>query len=430
MPETSRYRYRSTDHYRDTVDTRYQRVWDIESGSVIINRTRQFPLEQWYYSPDQFCVDTVGFRNKDNPLSLSLSQGVPPLINYVAEHTHDQEVGGIPNGYRQRDRRTYQGWGTLAHAVRQSEQSESDVEFVTRAIAGLNPSRSNFQAAVFLAELRDLPSLIKDVGDELAEQGFIRGSGGNYLKGQYGWRPLIRDLKTFLNVADKVRNRVRTLKELRGKGKIRRRFSEKDDRGMRTPERRVVNTRLGGEHYIGVHPTDEHIIWYDASTEMLTTRWCDVEFVLDTPDNLFDPLDSELWDEAHSLVYGTTIDGPSLWQAMPWSWLIDWGTNMSEYISSQNNVVGAKFSKAVLMKTTQRVTTIQPVMDEFPSSLNGGFGFSFLPGRLVETTKERILDIQPGAVSTAEAILTDNFRTSILTGLTAQRFRPSGRVRF
>jgi hypothetical protein len=304
---------------------------------------------------------------------------------------------------------------------------ESDVAFVTRAAANLNPSRSNFQAAVFLAELRDLPSLFKGVGDTFIEQGFVRGSAGAYLSGQYGWRPLISDLKKFFEVTDKVRNRVKTLEELRSKGKIRRQFREKDGKGTQIEH---LNVRLGGERLINIHPSETHTIFFEAQTEMRTTRWCDVEYTLDDSlSNLMGSLDGGTLSEARRLVYGTNIDGPALWAAMPWSWLIDWSTNMSDAIKAKNNIVGASFSKAVLMKTTQRTTTIYPVMDEFPS-LSGGFAFNFLPGRHETTTKERILDLVPTAISTAEPILHSGFRSSILTALFVQRFKIPARINF
>lgn len=294
-------------------------------------------------------------------------------------------------------------------------------------MGALNPSRSDFQATVFLAELRDLPSLFKNVGEEFAQQGFLRASGGNYLKGQFGWRPLIKDLRTFFNVADKLQKRMKTLKELRGRGMIRRQFKEKDGRG--TQIKHAISRIPNDYHQIGIYPTsyEGDRIYWEVHTEMRTTRWCDVEFVMDTPSNLFAPIDSELWDEAHSLVYGTTIDGPALWAAMPWSWLIDWGTNMTDYIKSQNNTVGAKYSKAVLMKTTERYSTIYPILGDV-AAFNNEWSYSFIPGRVSTVTKERILDVDPGAVSTAEAILGDDFRSSILSALTVQRFAPKHRI--
>ena len=428
MANPLRYRYSSTEHVSDTTDNLTIKLWDKETGQVFMNRTTRSPREQWYYSPDRFSTDTVGFYDKDNPLSLVYEVGVPPLISYDGKHTYEQEVAGIPNGTMQQTRRVVEMYGTMSHAVHYSEQEkESDVAFITRAVAALNPSRSDFQATVFLAELRDLPSLFKNIGEQFAEQGFLRGSGGAYLSGQYGWRPLISDLKKFFNVADKVQNRVKTLDELSRKGRIRRQFREKDGKGTQIEH---FNTRLGYEHYLNIHPTENHVIYCDAQTEMRTTRWADVEFSLDSSlTNLLSSVDLGKLDEARRLVYGTNIDGPSLWAAMPWSWFIDWSTNMSDAIKAKNNVVGASVSKVVLMKTTQRFSTIYPVWDEFPS-LSDGFGFNFLPGRLETTVKERILGLEPGAVSTAEPILHSGFRSSILTGLFAQRFKVPGRVNF
>jgi hypothetical protein len=194
-------------------------------------------------------------------------------------------------------------------------------------------------------------------------------------------------------------------------------------------ETRSASMQGGFELPVRVHPHNNDTIILNVSTEMRTTRWCDVEFELDIPNNLFAPIDDEHWDLAHSLVYGTTIDGPSIWAAMPWSWLIDWGTNASDYIKSQNNVIGAKFSKAVLMKTTQRVSTVYPDWAN-PPDFNGVFHYTFSPGRLETVTKERILGINPAAVTTTEPILHDGFRASIFNALVVQRFRPPRQINF
>lgn len=413
-----RYRYQSTEHFRDTIDTLNIRLRSTVTGSVYFNRTYNNSDEQYYYSPDHFSRDTVGFRSRDNPFYVNHEHTVPPFVSYVAEHERVLDPILNPDD-RHKTKRTYEGWGPTSHNLHPTEADESDEEYMTRAIAGVNPSRANASGAVFIAELRELPSLFKNLGEQMASKGFLSGSSSTHLGIQFGWAPVIRDLKKFLSITDKVRNRVLELQELRGTGKLRREFREKDGRGTQVKH---SFSRISNPHTIGVLPSGGDDIWFDVHTEMRTTRWAIIEFINDSPETLFSPSDGKYWDEAHSLVYGTNIDGPSLWQAMPWSWLIGWVSNMNDYVKSQSNVAGHKLGQTMLMKETVRITTITPVMDDYPG-YNGQWSWTFLPGRVETVTKERILDVQPTVNYTVdlEPILGSEFKSSILSALFVQK---------
>lgn len=417
-----RYRYYGTENFRDTIDTLRRTEFNVVTGST---RTRTFNNsdEQFYYSPDHFCRDTVGFRQRDNPFYVFHELSVPPMIDYVAEHTTVPNPIFDPDA-RLKVKRTFEGWGPAVHCLARDEPTETDEEFMTRAIAGQNPSRSNASGAVFMAELRELPSLFKNLGEQMADQGFLRAQSSTHLGIQFGWAPLIKDLRKFLTITDKVRNRMKDLQELRGTGKLRRVFKEKDGRGTQI---RYRNQRLNDEHTIGVLPTygNDNIYW-EVSTRMDTTRYAIIEFLNDGPESLLPYRDSKYWDEAHSLVFGTQIDGPTIWQAMPWSWLIDWVSNASEYIKSQNNIAGHKLGSTMLMKETVRTSTITPVMDGDPG-FNGQWSWTFLPGRVETVERERLLDIQPTVRYTVdlEPILGSEFKTSILGALLVQKLAPT-----
>lgn len=237
-----------------------------------------------------------------------------------------------------------------------------------------------------------------------------------YLKFQYGWAPLIRDIRKFFDVAEAIDKRLQVISRLDSKGVLRRKY---DPKGVEVvPEY---------ADYVGDIPhvyTPTGSITQHVYTRMSVRRWAIVEWSQKPPSTVFSASDRTQYERARNAVFGTNLDGPSFWQAMPWSWLIDWSTNMSEYIASQNNVVGAEATKVVLMKTTHIESTGYPVWYEEDTS-NGPRSFTFLPGKLVSVYKERILDIMPEAVQTKEMhIITDsNFKLSILGALGIQRLR-------
>jgi len=44
------------------------------------------------------------------------------------------------------------------------------------------------------------------------------------------------------------------------------------------------------------------------------------------------------------------LDFATLWEAMPWSWLIDWGSNVGDYLKAHRNIVPAELQSVSLME--------------------------------------------------------------------------------
>lgn len=292
---------------------------------------------------------------------------------------------------------------------------ESDVEFITRAVAGTNPSKADFDAPVFLAELRDVPSLLKTAGETISKYG-----ANEFLKWQYGWRPLVKDLQKFMNVSSRLHRRVSMLKNLKEQGIIVRKY--------KPPNRfeRVI-VPYGPSDYWPSHIVPGHEdmcpVYMDAYISI--ERWASVHWKADNPSGLPDT-DDERMRLAMRAAYGGTIDGSTLWEAMPWSWLIDWNTNMSEFLASERNVIGASPVKNCLMKTTQIISSFHVGASTNP--LPEGFknlSVSSVPGKETSIRKERLIDLEPSAVVTGEITMinSDVFKQSILGALSIQRLQ-------
>lgn len=175
-----------------------------------------------------------------------------------------------------------------------------------------------------VAELRDIKGLVfqKLRFFKGAIQRFIEASrkaGGWYLAVQFGWRPMVSDL---LSLLDSVRRLDRQIAELRDKnGKYQRKSGTLFDTTDYT------HTVASG----GVVP------WSVTNpvTEIYQTvndrAWFKGVFRYYIP-GLDDPrwgnfnATRELWD--------LSITPELLWQLMPWSWLIDWASNVGSVISN------------------------------------------------------------------------------------------------
>jgi hypothetical protein len=66
----------------------------------------------------------------------------------------------------------------------------------------------------------------------------------------------------------------------------------------------------------------------------------------------------ELVGMAKRAVNGMTLDFSTLWEAMPWSWFIDWTTNIGPFLMAQRNIIPASLESVVLIETTVAENTI------------------------------------------------------------------------
>jgi hypothetical protein len=62
-----------------------------------------------------------------------------------------------------------------------------------------------------------------------------------------------------------------------------------------------------------------------------------------------------------SLVNGLQVTPYLLWQTLPWTWLIDWFSNIGDWISLSYNVLGATSGRYCIMERTDNYAVIKPV---------------------------------------------------------------------
>lgn len=399
----------SRTRFNHTVATRYEKSTGIRKefidGELVNTSHYGYEGDSEYISQSRYCGDTVGYWNSDNPLDIEVIGQSP--ASYEGFHTNIDDYGG---GYSDENIEEFDVSLPVNQVLYSDEQNESDVEFVTKAAAVTNPSTAAVQGLVFAAELRDLPSLFRSAGKDISKFG-----ANEYLKYQYGWKPMINDLRKAFTMVDKVTRRLNVLNRLDKESGLRRKFSA---------------TEIGPEVKIREFVPDFPVVYAGGGvvhnrvvSRMTTTRWCDVVWKAIPPDTVLPTFGQDNLAKARHVLFGLNLDGPTLWQAMPWSWLIDWTYNVSDYVKSQNNVVGAEFSRAVLMKTTEIESEATPFYSE-PPTFNGVSHGTFSPGRAKYVRKQRILGLEPTVVNTGEytAILGSEFKTSIVTALGIQRF--------
>lgn len=365
----------------------------------------QFPE----YSPRRdICSDVSGNRGGDNPLTVIHETVELPrfVMDLTINHQYPSPVGLFRNW-----RVDYQV-PVEANVAHTGQVTDNDIVFVTRAANATNPSAAEFDIAQFVGELRDAPKLLKFAGDKLTKFG-----ANEYLKYQYGWKPFIRDIRNLINGVDRLDKTMNRLRTLRSGDVLRSRFEPFGEYEM------FNESFFADINYPSPWGFGDNIA-IEKSFFGSIHRWCICRYKADRPEGL-PQTDPELLALARKAAWGMTIDGKTAWELMPWSWLIDWTTNHSEFIGSKRNVVGASLSGTVLMRTTSTFVQYTPkdLSESEPSmTMNSFTGF---PGHGRYVAKERFIDVMPAAINTGEINLlkTDPFKQSILGALALQRLK-------
>ena len=228
------------------------------------------------------------------------------------------------------------------------------------------PAKPSVDLGLALAEAREIPRMLKTTAKGFSD--LWRSMGGSptgfgpkslanhWLNTQFGWLPFISDLQDFYNTCNSLDKRMKQLRRDNGKW-IRRGGVVLSDESSE-----VIREETD---YIGLSPalTTYH---YDRTTAMgygtlkvtdykSQQIWFSGAFRYWIPGN-----DSSfLWKgRAIATLFGLNPSPSLLYNLTPWSWLLDWSSNMGDVISNLSdmayNNLAAKYAY-IMGTTTQRV---------------------------------------------------------------------------
>jgi hypothetical protein len=279
----------------------------------------------------------------------------------------------------------------------------------TECLARTNPSRPIVSIPNFLYELKDLPGMLHDIGRlkqnltrAIKQRDLKRYAANQYLAGVMGWSPLIDDLQKMLSFQDHVDKRVRELTRLYQKGGMKRTYRNKTDSASAQTNtlNRNIDSRGSASVLCNISCVRERQSWSSV-------RWIPTSLPKDLSNDA-------LRRKARDLVFGLNIQPQYVWDALPWSWLIDWFGNMGDYLRSNSYVVPAKSSTVCVMHHT---TTTHIVSRANPSASGTPAG-----GYARRTVDEKLRFVS-GAALTASLPILSRRQMSILGALHVQRLR-------
>jgi len=212
----------------------------------------------------------------------------------------------------------------------------------------------------FLVELRDIPTLPLRL---LLRLKTFRALGSEYLNVQFGWRPFVNDLRKAYKTYRTLESQLAKLREENGRN-ITRRATLQDDKSTVTSS---LYSNIPLAFADGRPATGSGFSITTTTTSTATRVWYYSNLRYYTPD-----IGSSQWTKrATAALFGVNPTPELLWEVLPWSWLIDWFTNVGDIISnaSNNAVDNLVLNASYVMKTTETVTEVS-TYSRWPSFRN------------------------------------------------------------
>lgn len=227
----------------------------------------------------------------------------------------------------------------------------------TTAIAIVDPTNSNTQLGVALGELFTERAIsLPAISTWRKRTGTVRDAGSEYLAAQFGWMPLVREVRS---TAQTVRDGNKVLENYQAaSGTLVHREFAFDDIVSESETLVSPATRC-------VYSSSTNIPAFNASPVPLvkkrrtvTSRWFSGSFTYANADASTIGKCLGLGTEADKL-FGLTLTPDVLWELAPWSWALDWFSNTGDVIHNATSfgLAGLVMEYGYVMEETTTTDT-------------------------------------------------------------------------
>lgn len=225
------------------------------------------------------------------------------------------------------------------------------------AFARMKPTKPSFAGINAAYELRELPRMLK-----ARFTPDLKGASNYWLALQFGWKPLLRDVRELCSLQREAQKRLKQL--LRDNGRpVRRRISlaETSDTSIisegtvfgGTGLKPILDTRFfSGNDFRSVRETTSGEVWASA------------RFRYWLPGG---PRDIAWRRRMLAAIYGLYPTPSVVYNMVPWSWLVDWFTNLGDVIENMDAGVADRLAAdyCYIMSTMRRIQTISQIVNYY-----------------------------------------------------------------
>jgi len=247
------------------------------------------------------------------------------------------------------------------------------VSLKTRALANLDPFRPRVDLPLFLFEMKDLPEMLQQLGNVLRKKIGPRDVPKGYLAFQFGWKPLVSDVFSLFNLAKSIDDQMRYMRNLEAGSRIHRTLSDGE-----------ISTSVVTDGYTLTGPLSGFAVKADVTTRVTAKVWYTANGKLLT---VLPNSNLALRDLSRDIVLGLTWRPWSVWDYIPWSWLIDWFYGISAYLQALQGMVSFRTTRMCVMAHTTSKSELTRVRT--------ASGLDASSSVLVTEQKERSVYINP-----------------------------------
>jgi len=245
----------------------------------------------------------------------------PPMLNRTFESDTNASAYNFFGSYFPHSEKVSDEDFPIPHEV----SDEDLIALGTTAISNVLPTNPLNSAVVSLGELRSegIPSIV-GVNTWQARTLRAQQAGEEYLNYQFGWLPLLSDIQSFAKTVERSDEIVKQYEAHSG-----------------VPLRRRFTFPISETHEVDVEndflpsPALKVGYWWDKGTKItyttLKTRiWFSGSFTYYLP---------KMGTMEHDLaiakkLYGVRLTPNEVWNLTPWSWAVDWFTNIGDVVSN------------------------------------------------------------------------------------------------
>lgn len=240
---------------------------------------------------------------------------------------------------------------------------------VNKALANLNPNKPILDLPLFLFEFKDFPGMLRDLGRVLQRKVHPADIPNGYLAYSFGWRPLMSDLQTLFDLSKQLDQRIRYLTDAKNLSK-----------GVRY--RRTLGSETShssaGQYVEGPFTATEH-------TTVTTKAWMSghVRVTSDLPP----PRDLPRFIVENGL--GASLSASTLWEATPWSWLIDYFASIGDALQATRGFIHWEAPNMCVMQRSEAVSKLEG------ASASGGITHNAGEHHMTTVSKRRNVYVAP-----------------------------------
>lgn len=237
-------------------------------------------------------------------------------------------------------------------------------QYNAQAWQRLKPVRPSAGLGVFLGELRDIPKMLQTTHRsfldlyrrQYSRRGWPRRAGGDWLNANFGWLPFLSDLRRFYQTYANLRAMLNRIEANAGKWVRRRCVVDEDESSEDLLNSYSVNCLLPIPGYTALFAkySDPLMPYYRTQVRRIDTKrvWATGKFRYYLPDM------PTMWWRKKAVIYlfGAWPNPSLLYDLTPYTWLIDWFTNLGDIVAALDNelVEDLAMREGYLMRTESR----------------------------------------------------------------------------